>query len=325
MARFKVVVTARSFGEGSDEPQAILRAADCEVIKSPLGRPLTSQELAEFIKDADALIAGNDQVDAAAINAAERLKVISRYGVGLDNYDLAAASARGIAVTNTPGTNDNSVADLTIALLLACARGIPKADRITKGGEWKRVLGVEAWRKTIGVVGCGKIGRGVVQRARGFDMEVLCYDLVKEDKWAETIGARYVDLEELLQQSDFVSVHVPLLPSTRRSIGRRELGMMKRSAFLINTARGEIVDEGALYEALTTGVIAGAGLDVLEKEAVAGNPLAGLDNVVLTAHMGGYTRDAVRNMGVLAARNVVDVLTGVGSRFTVNEAINPRG
>lgn len=317
MARFKVAVTARSFGEGSDEPLAILRASDCEVIKSPLGRPLTSRELAEFIADADALIAGNDRVDAAAINAGRRLKVISRYGVGLDNYDLAAAAARGIAVTNTPGTNDNSVADLAMALILACARGIPRADRITKGGEWKRVLGVEVWRKTIGVVGCGRIGRGVVRRARGFDMEVLCYDQVRDEKWAETIGARYVDLEKLLQQSDFVSVHVPLLPATRGLIGRRELGMMKESAFLINTARGEIIDEEALCEALAAGWIAGAGLDVLQKES-ADSPLAKLENVVLTAHMGGYTRDAVRNMGVMAARNVVDVLTGAGSHYMVN-------
>ncbi len=317
MARFKVAVTARSFGEGSDDPLAILRAAGCEVIKSPLGRPLTSEELAEFIKDADALIAGNDQVDAPAITAGQRLKVISRYGVGLDNYDLAAATARGIVVTNTPATNDNSVADLAMALLLACARGIPKADRLTKGGAWKRVQGVEIWGKTIGVIGCGRIGRGVVQRARGFDMEVLCHDVNKDEQWAETIGAKYTGFEELLQESDFVSVHIPLLPSTRNLIGRRELRMMRNSAFLINTARGEIIDEEALYQALTSGWIAGAGLDVLQRES-ADSPLAKLENVVLTAHMGGYTRDAVRNMGVLAAQNVVDVLTGAGSRYVVN-------
>lgn len=318
MPRYKVAVTARSFGEGSDDPITILQQADCEVIRNPLGRVLNSKELAEFIKDADALIAGNDQVDAAAINAGKKLRVISRYGVGLDNYDLEAAAARGIPVTITPGINDNSVADLAMGLLLACARGIPKADRLTKGGEWKRVPGVEIWRKTIGILGCGRIGRGVVRRARGFDMEVLCYDVNEDKEWAQSVGAGYTGFEKLLQKSDFVSIHIPLHPSTRQMIGRRELAMMKDSAYLINTARGEIINEKALYEALTTGKIAGAGLDVLTQES-ANNPLAKLDNVVLTAHMGAYTCDAVRNMGVLAARNVVDILTGVGSSYIVNK------
>ena len=316
--RFRVAVTARSFGEGCDEPYAILRAAGCEVYKSSLDRPLNSAELAAFIKDADALIAGNDQVDAAAINAAPRLKVISRYGVGLDNYDLAAATARGVVVTNTPGTNDNSVADLTFALLLALARGIPRANELVKGGRWRRVLGDEIWGKTLGIIGLGRIGRGVAQRANGFDMAVLGCDVVRDAKWAEANHVAFVDLDELLHRSDFVSVHVPRLPATAGLIGRRELGLMKPTAYVINTARGGIIDEEALFEALTTGRIAGAGLDVLEHEPDTGSPLTKLDNVIVTAHIGGYTRDAVRNMGVLAARNVVDVLTGAGSRYRVN-------
>ncbi len=318
MAKFRVVITARSFGQGSDEPLAILRAAGCKVVKNSRDRPLTSEELAELIRDADAVIVGNDKVDAAAIGAAQRLKVISRYGVGLDNIDLVAASARGIVVTNTPGANDNSVADFAMALILACVRGIPKATGLVKGGEWTRVFGVEVWQKTLGVIGVGRIGRGVVHRAGGFNMKVLCYDVIKEEQWAKTNRVTYACLDEVLQQSDFVTVHVPLLPSTRGLISRRELGMMKPSAYIINTARGGIVDEDALYEALVSGKIAGAALDVLEREPATDSPLVKLDNVLITAHMGGYTRDAVRNMGVMAAQNVVDVLTGAGSRFLVN-------
>ncbi|MCL4424060.1 MAG: phosphoglycerate dehydrogenase [Firmicutes bacterium] len=288
------------------------------MVKNSRDRPLTSEELAELIRDADAVIVGNDKVDAAAIGAAQRLKVISRYGVGFDNIDLVAASARGIVVTNTPGANDNSVADFAMALILACARGIPTATGLVKGGEWTRVFGVEVWQKTLGVIGVGRIGRGVVHRAGGFNMKVLCYDVIKKEQWAKTNRVTYACLEEVLQQSDFVTVHVPLLPSTRGLISRRELGMMKPSAYIINTARGGIVDEDALYEALVSGKIAGAALDVLEREPATDSPLVKLDNVLITAHMGGYTRDAVRNMGVMAAQNVVDVLTGAGSHFLVN-------
>lgn len=318
VSSFKVVVTARSFGEGSDEPFAILRGAGCEVVKSPSDRPLGSEELAELIGEADALVVGNDRVDAQAIGAAPRLKVISRYGVGVDNVDLAAASARGIVVTNTPGANDNSVADLAMALILACARQLPEAVRIVKGGQWKRAMGGEVWQKTLGVIGTGRIGKGVARRARGFDMSVLCYDVVRDDRWAEANQATYAGLEEVLSRADFVTLHVPLLPSTNGLISSHELALMKRSAYLINTSRGGIVDEEALYRALASGQLAGAALDVLEKEPGTDSPLCRLDNVLITAHIGGYTRDAVRNMGVLAARNVIDVLTGQGSRFVVN-------
>ncbi len=318
MSSLKVVVTARSFGEGSDEPLAMLRRAGCEVIKSPWDRPLKSEELAELIGEADALIVGNDRVDAQAIGAAPRLKVISRYGVGVDNVDLGAASARGIVVTNTPGANDNSVADLAMALILACARRIPAAVGLVREGQWKRVMGAEIWQKTLGVIGTGRIGKGVVRRARGFDMRVICYDVIRDERWAEANQATYAALEELLPQADFVTLHVPLLPSTSHLIGSRELGLMKRSAYLVNTSRGGIVDEEALYQALISGRLAGAALDVLEKEPGTDSPLCQLDNVLVTAHIGGYTQDAVRNMGVRAAQNVIDVLSGEGSRFAVN-------
>jgi D-3-phosphoglycerate dehydrogenase len=309
MPTYKVVVTARSFGQGCEEPAAILRGAGCEIVKNPLDRPLNSTELAEMVHDADALICGNDTVDAAAIAAGTRLQVISRYGVGTDNIDVAFARARGIAVTNTPGTNENSVADHTMALILACARDIPKASGMVRGGKWARVLGVEVWQKTLGVLGTGRIGRGVVRRARGFDMRVLCYDVAPDEAWARDNGAVYTTLEQVLREADFLTLHLPLIAETRGLIGARELAWMKASAYLINTARGGILEENALCEALAAGRIAGAALDVLEKEPPpAGSLLPRLENVLITGHMAGYTTDAVRNMGVMAALNVVNNL-----------------
>lgn len=318
VGKYRVVITARSFGQGCAEPYSILRQAGCETVRSPVDRPLTSPELADLLRDADAAIVGNDRVDANAIDAAARLKVISRYGVGVDNIDLAAASARGIVVTNTPGANDNSVADLAFALLLACARQIPHVVETVKGGKWSRVMGVEAWQKTLGIIGTGRIGKAVAHRAKGFAMRVLCYDVFRDERWAMANGVSYTELEDLLRESDFVTIHVPLLSSTQGLIGARELACMRESAFLINTSRGGIVDEQALYETLSRGQIAGAALDVLEHEPALDSSLRTLNNVLITAHIGGYTQEAVRNMGVLAARNVVEVLTRGSSALAVN-------
>jgi len=179
-------------------------------------------------------------------------------------------------------------------------------------------LGVEIWRKTLGVVGVGRIGRGVVRRAMGFEMTVLCHDVCQDLEWSREAGITYVDLDELLSRSDFVSVHVPLVESTRGLIGRRELHRMKSTAFVINTARGGVIDEEALYDALTSGVIAGAALDVLENEPATDSPLVSLDNVIITGHMGAYTLDAVTRMSLMAAQNVVDVLQDGVSRYAVN-------
>ncbi|MDI6871137.1 MAG: phosphoglycerate dehydrogenase [Bacillota bacterium] len=309
MTAFKVVVTARSFGEGSEEPLALLHQAGCEVVRSGLDRPLSAQELAGLIKGADALITGNDRVDASVIAGAARLKVISRYGVGLDNIDLQAAAERGIVVTNTPGANDQSVADLVMTFVLACARRLMDAAGQVRSGRWQRVLGSEVWRKTLGIIGTGRIGRCVAQRARGFQMRILCFDAVPDPGWADANEATYTSFDALLAASDFVTLHVPLNKQTRGLIGARELRLMKPSAYLINTARGGIVDEQALHEALISGTIAGAALDVLEHEPAMDSPLCGLPNVLITAHTGGYTREAVRRMSMMAAQNTIDVLT----------------
>ena len=318
MTKYKVVITARSFGESSDEPFNILKGNDCEVVKIPADRPLSAEELIPLVKDADALIVGNDKVTEDVINAGKKLKVISRYGVGYDNVDLNAAKKKGIVVTNTPNANNNSVADLVIGLMLVLARNLLAVDRIVKSGGWKRIMGTEIYGKTLGIIGLGKIGKGVAKRAKGFDMNVLCYDVYPDLKFSEEYGVTYCSFEELLKQSDIVTIHVPLTPETKGLIGERELGMMKPTAFLINTSRGGIVDERALYNALANKKIAGAALDVMEQEPPINSPLLQLDNVVITSHIGGYTCEAITNMGIVAAKNVVLVLNKKQGAHIVN-------
>lgn len=318
MGEYKVVVTARSFGEGNNEPFRILEEAGCEVFKNKSEKPLTSDELIPIVEDADALIAGNDIIDAKVIISAKKLKVISRYGVGYDNVDLKAAKERGIIVTNTPNANDNSVADLTFALILSLARNIPVVSNTVKEGGWSRIIGTEIWGKTMGIIGSGRIGKEVAQRAKGFNMNILCFDKYPDYKFAKECGIKYCEFDELLKSSDFISIHVPLMPETKHLFNSKTLAMMKPGAFLVNTARGSIIDEIALYEVLKEKRISGAALDVMEKEPPKGSPLLELDNIIITPHIGGYTFDAVRNMGVTAARNVALVLNNKPGAFIIN-------
>lgn len=308
--RYKVLVTPRSLAEAFDEPLRMLEDSGHEVIRNPHGRPFTEEELRTLIKDVDGIIVGLDAISREVIAAAEKLKVISKYGVGVDNIDLEAARAKGIIVTYTPSSNSEAVADLTMGLLLAAARRIPSADRAVRSGDWRKVVGLAVWKKTIGVVGVGRIGRGVVKRASGFNMKILCCDKVMDSDFAARYGAEYVSLDFLLQQSDFVTLHVPLTDETRGLIGEKELSQMKRTAILINTARGEVVDEDALYQALVGGRIAGAALDVFRNEPPIGSRLLELDNVILTPHIGAHTDEAITEMGCKAVRNLMAVLNG---------------
>jgi D-3-phosphoglycerate dehydrogenase len=315
---YNVVITARSFGEKDDEPFAVLTEAGCETRKIGNEKPLSAEELIPFVQDADALIVGNDTVDAQVIQAGKHLRVISRYGVGYDNIDLAAASRRGIVVTNTPDTNTEAVADLAFTLMLSLARQIPAVTGIVQQGKWDRVQGVEFWGKTLGIIGLGRIGKSMVYRAKGFNMKVLCYEKFPDVLFAQLNGVRICELDELLAQSDFISVHVPLLPSTRHLIDAAALSLMKPGAFIVNTARGGVIDESALFEALKSGRIAGAGLDVFEQEPPLSSPLRRLPNCLITPHIGGYTAEAIKRMGVLAAKNVAFTLMGKPGATVVN-------
>lgn len=309
--RYRVVVTPRSFGEVSSEPVALLQDRGYDLVFNTYRRPLTEEELKEMVRQADALLVGLDPVTAGVIEAAPRLKVISKYGVGTDNIDLECASRRGIIVTSTPDANTEAVADLTFGLMLCAARQIIAADRSVRAGEWQRFIGYEVWGKTIGVVGTGRIGKAVARRAQGFGMSILLYDIHPDAQFATLVGGEYVALEELLSRADFISVNVALNAGTRHLIGARELSLVRPWAIIVNTARGGVVDEGALLEALKARRLGGAALDVYASEPpAASSELFRLDNVVLTPHIGSYTREAITRMGVMASLNLIQALEG---------------
>jgi D-3-phosphoglycerate dehydrogenase len=221
-------------------------------------------------------------------------------------------------VTNTPGANSNAVADLTFGLMLSVARRIPFSHNATRQGKWDKFFGTELWRKTIGIVGTGYIGKGVARRARGFEMRPLGYDIVQDPAFAREVGLTYVPLETLFRESDFVTLHLPLTKETEGIVSREHLRMMKRTAYLVNIARGGVVRSADLYDALQNGELAGAALDVFEEEPPIGNPLLTIDNVVTTSHIGAFTWESMENMGNIAAQNVIDVLQGRRAMFAVN-------
>lgn len=309
MAKYKVLVTARSFGTVDDLAVNLLQEHDCEIKKLEEKDGPIPEQLKKELPAADAVIAGLEDYDRNLIESAKNLKVISRYGVGYDKVDLKAAADNHVAVTVTPGANGDSVADLAMTLMLACARNVVVMDNGIKGGNQARPSGVEMWGKTLGVVGAGRIGKGVAKRCTGFRMRILCYDQYEDENFKKECGAEYVDLNTLIRESDFITIHSPLTPETRNMFGAEQFKAMKKDAILVNTARGGIVDEKALYDALKNGVIRAAALDATVEEPPYGSPLCTLSNCILTPHAGAATREAVSKMGLMSAQNAVDVLT----------------
>lgn len=316
--RFRVFVASRSFGKNVPEVLKALSDAGCDFLPNDLERAPTEEELLARIGDADVLVSGTEPVTARVIGAAPKLKVISKHGVGYENIDLAAARARNIPVAVCGGAIAESVADMAMALLLAAARQVPQADASVKRGEWKRFIGPELRGKTLGIVGLGQIGKGLARRAKGFAMELVAHDTYEDKPFAASWGVRYVPLDELLAISDFVSLHAPVTDATRKMIGAPHLRRMKKTAYLINTARGELVDEEALYAALKEKTIAGAATDVFVKEPPGPqHPLLTLDNFVATPHTAGQTQEGLRRMGETCAENILRVLRGENPLYCV--------
>ncbi len=321
----KILITARSFRKTPGRHQDILREAGYELIESPHDRPLTAAEIAPLLADVDAAILGLDEVTAESVAGASRLRVISRYGVGVDSIDIAAMTARGIVVTVTPGANSVAVAELTMGLILAVARHIPYADREVRQGHWGRKTGVELSGSTLGLIGLGRIGRDVARRAYAFGMTIGYYDPFPPPPEAMTgFQARARSLDELLAESDFVSLHLPLTEETRNLIDARALARMKPTACLINTARGGLVDEQALYEALAGGRLAGAAFDAFAQEPPGDSPLLKLDNFVASPHAGSATAQTTLRMGLLASENALAVLRGECPEGVVNPDVFSR-
>jgi phosphoglycerate dehydrogenase-like enzyme len=307
----RVLVTPTSFGANDPRLRAELEAAVGAVIYNPTNRPLSSAEVAELLPGCDGFIAGLDVIDRPALAAADRLKVIARYGAGVDRVDLEAARARGIVVTNTPAANASAVAELTIGLMLALARMIPAASAATKAGGWPRLSGVSLEGKTVGLLGLGAVGRQVARRLRGFDCAVIAYDPVVDARVASEHGATLLPLDAVLGQADCLSLHLPALPQTRGMVNAAFLAQMKPGAYLINTARGELVVEADLLAALQSGRLRGAALDVFVVEPPgADNPLLALPQVIATPHTGAHTDGATNAMGWGALRDCLAVLRG---------------
>ncbi len=272
------------------------------------------ERLIQLVKDVDAIIVrSKPKVTRRVIESAPKLKVIARAGVGLDNIDLEAARERGIKVVNSPGASSRSVAELVFGLLFAVARKIAFADRKMREGIWakKQCMGIELEGKTIGIVGFGRIGYQVAKIANAFGMKVLLYDPYPNEERAKEVGGKFADLETLLRESDVVTLHVPLVEATYHMINKERLKLMKKTAILINAARGAVVDTNALVKALQEGWIAGAGLDVYEEEPLPkDHPLTKFDNVVLTPHIGASTVEAQMRAGVQVAEQIVEILKG---------------
>ena len=318
MGKYKVIVTARSFAKADDQALRLLEEHDCDVVRLVAGVATFDEQIKEEIAAADAVIAGLDEYSKELIDLAGKLKVISRYGVGYDKVDVEAADRKGILVTITPGANGDSVADLAVTLMLDAARNVAAMDAAMKGRAQARPQGVEMWQKTLGVIGTGRIGQGVARRCKGFDMKILCYDIYENEAFKKECNAKYVDLSTLLRESDFITIHSPLTPETKDMIGAREFDMMKNDAVIVNTARGGIINEEALYEALKSGSIRGAGLDATVDEPPYDSPLMTLPNCILTPHAGAATKEASSKMSLTAAQNVVDVLTTGDCKYKVN-------
>lgn len=312
--RYKVLITPRSFGVGCSRPGNILLEGNCEITTNPYNRVLTEQDLSQVIKDFDGIIVGLERVTRHVITAADKLKVISKHGTGVNNVDLEAASEKNIMVTNTPGVNAHSVADLTIGMIISIARQIPRNNEYAKKREENRIIGKDIHGKVLGIVGLGKIGKEVVRRAQGFGMKILYTDLYPTKELERKYKISFVDLKTLLKHSDFVSLHLPLTPQTENLIGKEELNLMGKGSYVINTSRAAIIDEDALYQVLKNGEIAGAAVDVYRK----GSLLLNLNNVICLPHIGAYTYETIKKMGIISAKNVVRVLHGQTPLFKVN-------
>jgi glyoxylate reductase len=321
----KVYVTRQLFEEAME---ILKRHAEVEVFEG-VDNAIPRKLLLSKVAEADGLLCLlTERIDTEVMDAGERLKVISNCAVGFNNIDVEVATDRGIYVTNTPGILTETTADCAFALLMAVARRIAEADRHVRAKKWvhawgpRMFIGSDVNGKTLGIVGLGRIGSAVARRARGFNMKIIYHDVYRREDLEEEQGITYKSVDEVLSEADFVTLHVPLTENTHHMIGMNALSLMKRNAYLINTSRGPVVDEGALYKALKEGTIAGAGLDVFENEPLDHHsPLLELDNVVLTPHIASGSIETRTKMAVVAATNLVSVLQGEEPPNLVNPSV----
>lgn len=306
----KVLITSRSFGKIGDSAKKILEDAGIEINNISVG--FDQAHFEKIIPEYDALIIGAHDFSEADMERCPNLKIICKHGVGLDNIHVNKAKELGIAVCNAPGTNSNAVADLALGLMLSVCRKISHSAALVREGVWKSHIGEDVCGKTLGLLGFGAIAKGVARRARGFGMKILAYDPFVTQLPEEFEGwVELCDMDKVITSCDILSVHIPLTPETKNTISTAELAKMKQGSYVINTARGGIVNEMALYEALKSGHLNGAAMDVVESEPMTpDHPLLSLDNVVVTPHIAMYSKEAINAVSLICAENVVACLTG---------------
>ncbi len=314
-----VIVGPVRYAELCSAGRALLVEHGFTLVENERSTPWTADDLAPLLPIADASVCGVEVFDEAALAAAPKLKIISRLGVGLDNIDLAAARARGIDVVNAPGGNAIAVAELALGLLLSVYRQIPIMNAGIRTGAWDRFVGSEIGGKTIGLIGFGAISRILAQRLKGFDVDLVAYDPYADQAVADELGVRLVSLEEAVSNVDVVSVHAPHVPETHHLVNADLIASMRPGTVLLNTSRGGLVDQAALVDALESGHLAGAGLDVFEVEPVGpDNPLLAFPNVVATTHAAADSLEAYHRIGLSTAQAIVDVFSGRTPRSLAN-------
>ena len=301
----KILTTPRSYGKNMPELFEQLEAAGYEVVRNSTGGILEKEQIKALIADCSGIIVGVDPLDAEVLSCAPRLRAIAKYGVGVDNIDLDYCKAHGIKVSRTVGANSEAVADYAMTLIMAVARKAVMIDRKCRGRDWSKISTRDVSGATLGLFGLGAIGKHVAKRARGFGMKVLAFDPYWPEEYARENNIIRADAETIFREADFISLHLPLMESTRNFVGEKEIAMMKRDAVIINTARGGLIDEAALLKALKEGRIYGAGIDAFAQEPPEDPAWFELDNVVIGSHCAASTTGATRNMGRMATQNIL--------------------
>ena len=307
----KVLVTATNYSTYCSAAKALLEENGVEVIENPYGRPMTRDELLTVVGDIDGAVVGVDTWNEKIFAHAPKLRAMARFGVGVDNIDLAAAKAHGIQVTNAKGMNSNPVAELTVGLILSTLRNVPAFNASIREGKWDRFMGRDLAGMTVGLLGFGDIAQRVAKKLSGFDVSICAYDLYPNLEKARELNVEMVSMEEALHRADVVCMHLPSLPSTHQIMDAQTFGMMKDGSYFINTARGALVDETALAQALRSGKLTAAAIDVFGQEPVRrDNPLFALPNLFATPHTAAETYDTYHNVGLATARQLLDVFAG---------------
>jgi D-3-phosphoglycerate dehydrogenase len=307
---YKIFIATTSFGEFSNEPIAFLEKNGCQIKKNSSGQKLCTKDLKKEIINCIGVIAGTEGYKNNVLNEQTNLKVISRLGVGMDNLDLEAARERNIKVYKTTTTPALAVVELVSGLMIDVSRKISQSNQLLKNGTWQKQMGNLMHGKTLGIIGLGTIGKTLVELVKGFNFNILAFDLKQDEQFAKEHGVNYCELDTLLSQSDIISIHLNLTDETNQLMNEKQISKMKKNSILINTSRGEIIDEKALYKALKDEKILGAGLDVFKDEPYSGS-LTELNNVILTPHIGSYAKEIRIQMEIEAAENLIRGLNEV--------------